>query len=92
VGRRAATVLAPKNPAEQCSGLQKVFPVNSRLFWGCYCNFLFICFEIVFCTVDVKKEKKRKKDKTMIEKEMCVCLCIFFMYVIESKEKMNLIF
>jgi len=54
---------------------------------------LFICFEIVFCTVDVKKEKKRKKDKTMIEKEMCVFLCIFFfMYVIESKKKMNLIF
>jgi hypothetical protein len=36
VGRRAATVLAPRNPAEHCSGLQKVFPVNSRLFWGCY--------------------------------------------------------
>jgi hypothetical protein len=36
VGRRAATVLAPRNPAEHCSGLQKVFPVNARLFWGCY--------------------------------------------------------
>ena len=31
---RAATVLAPRNPAEHCSGLQKVFPVISRLFWG----------------------------------------------------------
>jgi len=46
---------------------------------------LFICFEIVFCTVDVKKEKKRKKDKTMIEKEMCVFV-YFFMHVIESKK------
>jgi hypothetical protein len=81
--------LLPRNPAEHCSALQKVFPVNSRLFWGCYCNFnvsfLFICFEIVFCIMDVKK----KKEKIIIEKEMCVCLCIFFMYIIEIKRKKN---
>ena len=78
----AATVPAPINPAEHYSGLQKVFPVNSRLFWVCNFNviFLFFCFEIVFCNVMYKKNKKRKekKEKIIIEKEMCVCVCVFF--------------
>jgi len=37
--------------------------------------------------------KKEMKEKIIIEKEMCVCVCVFFfMYFIESKGKMNLIF
>jgi len=37
--------------------------------------------------------KKEKKEKIIIEKEMCVCVFVyFFMYFIESKGKMNLIF
>jgi hypothetical protein len=42
--------------------MQKVFPVNSILFWGYYCNFGLVCsFEIVFCIVDVKTKRKEKK-------------------------------
>jgi hypothetical protein len=44
--------------------MQKVFPVNSRLFWGYYCNFCLVCsFEIVFGTVDVKTKRKKRKEK-----------------------------
>jgi len=48
---------------------------------------LFICFEIVFCTVDVKKEKKRKKDKTMIEKEVCVFVYFFLCMLLNQRKK-----
>jgi hypothetical protein len=44
--------------------VQKVFPVNSRLFWVYYCYFnviFFSCFEFVFCIVDVKKKEKKEK-------------------------------
>jgi len=44
---------------------------------------LFICFEFLFCIVDVKKKRKEKKKYS---KEMCV-LFVFFMYLIESKGK-----
>jgi hypothetical protein len=86
---RAATGPVLRNPAEHCSGLQKVFPVNSSLFWGCYCNFnvIFCLFvlKLYFCTVDVKKTKKKEK---IINKKRGVCVCVFFfMYVIEIKRK-----
>jgi len=48
----------------------------------------------LYCGCKNKKNKKgkEKKDKTMIEKEICVFVYFFFMYVIESKKKMNLVF
>jgi len=59
------------------------------IFRLCYCNFnvifLFICFEIVFCVVDVKEKKRKERENNNRKKEMCVCF--FFMYVIEIKKK-----
>jgi len=84
----AATVPAPINPAEHYSGLQKVFPVNSRLFWGCYCNFnvfivyLFWIF-ILYCGC---KKKRKRKEKKKYSKEMCVCL-YFLCILLNQKEK-----
>ena len=78
-----------RNPAEHCSGLQKGSPENSRLCWCCYCNFCLFVLNLYFVLWMYKKEKK---EKIIIEKEMCVCVCVFFMYFIESKGKMNLIF
>jgi hypothetical protein len=61
------------------------------IFRLCYSNFnvifLFICLEIVFCIVDVKKKRKEKKGKIIIEKEICVCLCFFLCMLLNQKEK-----
>jgi len=60
--------------------MQKVFHVNSKLFWGYYCNFCLVCsFEIVFCIVDVKTKKKRKKKK--YSEGVCVCLYIYIFFL-----------
>jgi hypothetical protein len=61
---------------------------NSWSFGGLFCKFglfnnLFICFEFLFCIMDVKKKEKEKKKYS---KEMCVfvfLLCI----LLNEKEK-----
>ncbi|KAL9382100.1 hypothetical protein Peur_025135 [Populus x canadensis] len=59
--------------------MQKVVLVNSRLFWGYYCNFCLVCFEIVFCIVDVKRKKKRKeRERENNNRKRDVCVCVFF--------------
>jgi hypothetical protein len=43
--------------------------------------FLFICFEFLFCIVDVKKKEKEKKRKEKKRKNIvkkCVRVCIFY--------------
>jgi hypothetical protein len=50
--------------------------------------FLFICFEFLFCIVDVKKKEKEKKrkEKKKYSKEMCACL-YFLCILLNQKEK-----
>jgi hypothetical protein len=68
--------------------VQKVFPVNSRLFWVYYCYFnviFFSCFEFVFCIVDVKKKEKKEKEKKEKEKKKkyskSVCVFVFVLWM-----------
>jgi len=48
---------------------------------------LFICFEVVFCIVDVKEKKRKERENNDRKRDVCV-----FVYFFESKKKMNLIF
>jgi hypothetical protein len=60
----------------------KVFPVNSRLFWGYYCNFCLVCLEIVFCIVDVtKKKEKKRKERENNNRKRDLCVFVYFFYV-----------
>jgi hypothetical protein len=75
VNPRAASSGGPwKDAPPPIPALAEGLPCN---FWSfrdwfvifrlCYCNFnvifLFICLEIVFCIVDVKKKQKKRKEK-----------------------------
>jgi hypothetical protein len=65
----AATVPAPRNPAEHCSGLQNCslkIPDCFGVVIVILMYFLFICFEFLFCIVDVKKKRKKRKEKKKI--------------------------
>jgi len=59
---------------------------------------LFICFEFLFCIVDVKKKRERKEKKQKYSKRECVCLYLFYFFYVyfydeiaKIKEEFNIL-
>ena len=75
---------------------QKVFPVNSSLFWGYYCNFCLVVLKL--CIVDVKKKKRKRQGKKKKYSKKCMCVfecfygCVFVVIIKLKRILKNLIF
>ena len=78
MGRRAATVHAvPEGLSCNFWSFRDCFVI----FRLCYCNFnvifLFICFEVVFCIVDVKEKKRKERENNDRKRDVCVFVNFF---------------
>ena len=69
-----------------CSGGAEALPCHSRLFWGCFCNYFYLCDVFVLFFIFGICNHMWVYEKIIIKRDVCVFIVI---YVRKSERQKN---